>query len=84
MTAFCNDSNLCMVITTSVFSMGIDYHNIYKVIHWGAPGELEQYAQKIGRAGRVGMKSEAILMYGRSNKYIKQSMKKYVDNKLEC
>ena len=84
MTAFCSDSNLRIVIATSAFSMGIDCRNIYKVIHWGAPSELEQYAQEIGRAGRNGMRSDAILMYGRSNKYIKQSMKKYGDNKLEC
>ena len=64
--------------------MGIDCHNIYKIILWGAPIELEQYVQEIGRAGRDGMRSEAILMYGQSNKYVKQSMKSYGENKLKC
>jgi len=84
MAAFCSDSNLRVVIATSAFSMGIDCRNIQKIIHWGAPSELEQYVQEIGRAGRDGMKSEAILMYGQSNKYVKQSMKNYLENKLKC
>ena len=84
MTEFCSDSNLRIVIATCAFSIRINCRNIYKIIHWGAPSELEQYVQEIGRAGRDGIKSEVILMYGWANKYIKQSMKKYVDNKFEC
>ena len=63
MSAFCNDTNLHVVIATCAFSMGIDCRNIQQVIHWGALGDLEQYVQEIGRAGRDGSKSKAVLMY---------------------
>jgi len=71
MADFCSDSNLRVVIATNTFSIGIDCCNIQIIIHWVAPSELEQYIQKVERAGRDGMKSEAILMYGQSNKYVK-------------
>ena len=84
MLAFCNDTNLRIVIATSAFSMGINCRNIQQVIHWGSPSDLEQYVQEIGRAGRDGSKSQAILMYGKSNRYLKQSMKAYGENKMKC
>ena len=84
MLAFCNDTNLRIVIATSAFSMGIDCRNIQQVIHWGSSSDLEQYVQEIGRAGRDGSKSQAILMYGKSNRYLKQSMKAYGENKMKC
>ena len=84
MLAFCNDTNLRIVIATSAFSMGIDCRNIQQIIHWGSPSDLEQYVQEIGRAGRNGSKCQVILMYGKSNRYLKQSMKAYGENKIKC
>ena len=48
---------LRVLIATTAFSMGIDMPDIHQMYHWGAPGDVEQYLQEIGRAGRDGKDS---------------------------
>lgn len=43
---------LRIVIATIAFSMGIDCPDISNVIYYGPPGNVEQYVQETGRAGR--------------------------------
>ena len=45
-------NHLRVVIATTAFGMGIDCPDINRIIHWGTPSSLEQYAQETGRAGR--------------------------------
>ena len=62
--AFCSTNIvLRIVIATNAFSMGLDCPDIHQIIHWGPPSDFEQYVQEIGRAGRDGYASEAVLMY---------------------
>ena len=75
-------STLQIVIATTAFSMGIDCPDIHQIIHWGPPCSLEQYLQEIGRAGRDGNLSEAILIGGKRNRHIQYSMKMYYENVL--
>lgn len=54
---------LRVVIVTTAFSMGLDCPDVHQVVHWGPSGDIEHYVQEIGRAGRDGLRSKAILMY---------------------
>ena len=52
-----------LILSTSVSGMGFDPPAVTRVIHSRPPRSISQYFQEIGRAGRRGQKSQAILYF---------------------
>ncbi|MDR0553735.1 MAG: RecQ family ATP-dependent DNA helicase [Treponema sp.] len=53
-----------VLAATCAFGMGIDKADIRTVIHRDCPPSVEAYLQETGRAGRDGLPSKAILLWG--------------------
>lgn len=64
---------LRMVFATSAFGMGIDIPDIRGVVHYLLPESVEQYYQQIGRVGRDGNPSWAVLFYSDKNVEVRKT-----------
>jgi ATP-dependent DNA helicase RecQ len=64
---------LSVVVATIAFGMGIDKADIRTVLHAALPASVEAYYQEIGRAGRDGRMSRAILLHSYADRRIHEN-----------
>jgi hypothetical protein len=75
-----------VMIATNAFGLGIDYGAVRLVINYGLPYSLDDYVQRIGRAGRDGFLSRAFLLLpiGDANHAAAELMREFAANNSEC
>ena len=82
---FTKPSPLRIVIATVAFGMGVNCSEVNLVIHVGSPKDVENYVQEVGRGGRDGTLSYALLLHGKKwNKECSKIMLDYFSNKQHC
>lgn len=68
------DNKLQLLVATTAFGMGIDKPDIDFVVHYHPPANLEGYYQEIGRAGRGGKHSTALLLFNPAHLAIHENL----------
>ena len=73
------DGACSVVVCTSALGMGINMKGVRTVVNIGSPDTAEEYLQAIGRAGRDGADSFAVLLHSPSlSRGIGADMKKFI------
>ena len=74
-----------LVFATVALGMGLNAPSVRRIVHERPPTSMEKYAQEIGRCGRTGENSEAIVYFNNSDvasnrKGLHPAVKSYVES----
>ena len=79
------NGNLRVVIGTIAFGMGLDSPNVRHIIHWGPSSNIDSYIQEVGRCGRDGYVSQAVLYHAPADyRHCSSEMIEYCKNTNQC
>lgn len=71
-----------VLLATNSAGMGVNFSNTTQVVHFGPPREMDTFVQQLGRAGRRGEKSCALVIYNsRQLKNVEHSLLVYLNGK---
>lgn len=75
-----------VMIATNAFGLGISYSAVRLVLNYGLPYSLDDFVQRIGRAGRDGQLSKAFLLHALENVNFEanKSMVEFSQNQSNC
>lgn len=79
--AFIEDQ-IPLMVATVAFGMGVHKPNIRYIVHMNMPKSIEQYYQEIGRAGRDGLPSECLLLFGGQDLMVYRSFLPQIEDEL--
>ena len=73
------------MFATNALGMGVNFSNVRMIIHYGPPREMKDFVQQIGRAGRDGQPSKAVLLYnGLHLRSCEENIKEYCSSNSGC
>ena len=67
-------TELDIVVGTSAFGLGVDQSDVRAVVHACLPESIDRYYQEVGRGGRDGRTTAAVLLYTSADKVIAESL----------
>lgn len=89
------DGIVRIVFATVALGMGIDFHGINQILHYGAPCSIDDYFQESGRGGRSGDNSSSVIYWKPRDCPVRKQpstlhehelidVRKYVENASAC
>lgn len=70
--------NCRVVVATTALGMGLNFPNISHVVMYGAPEDPEDIVQQVGRAGRNGQQSHAVLYKAYNKSPVNDAVKELI------